>query len=196
MEILNKTNIDALIEQRNIKNREELSEYKELGKEVMNKFIEYKEKFEKILCTLDYLEENKLNKVASNIIYNTINSINNNYNGLIPSRQKRLFSINNTNNNCFIFGYKISTDETIEIVFFPKGDYCNTLLINLHYITEFNLRFDYKNNNIICNNTNTQLKYVFSNYKTYINKIMADIKPIVSILYDEIYKINNQTNFE
>ena len=71
MTIINKGGIDSLVKARNKVVNDRLSSYKEAISTTMLHFSEKSKELENILNTFDYLENNKLEKVVKNTIFNT-----------------------------------------------------------------------------------------------------------------------------
>lgn len=196
MEILNKKGIDSLISARDLKSKQELSEYKAKISATALYFSSFSKELENIFKTFEYLDENKLHKVVHNILFDTLKEVENNFkkNG----KFERIIAFERGKRNEFNgvkYKYEFNEDKFIEFIFQPSIPH-NWFKIVSRNVVSFDLNIEYLNEKLVFNNTDTSIKVVYNTFAKEIEFVREEYKYIIKSLLRKIDEINNETEYE
>ena len=196
MEILNKKGIDSLISARDLKSKQELSEYKAKISATALYFSSFSKELENIFKTFEYLDENKLHKVVHNILFDTLKEVENNFkkNGKFV----RIIAFERGKRNEFNgvkYKYEFNEDKFIEFIFQPSISH-NWFKIVSRNIVSFDLNIEYLNEKLVFNSTDTSIKVVYNTFAKEIEFVREEYKYIIQSLLRKIDEINNETEYE
>ena len=194
--IINKSGIDSLVKARNKVVNDRLSSYKEAISTTMLYFSEKSKELENILNTFDYLENNKLEKVVKNTIFNTQFRIAKKF----SKDKKYTRHINFTKNNYgkfvgFEYTYKKNEPDFIRFSFIPQYEQ-NCLKIYTRNCSDFDLAVTCKGEKTSFLCTDFALTLIYTKYENEIELVRKEFSEMIKILLNELNSINDETVFE
>lgn len=195
--ILNKKGIDSLITMKNIVINQRTTEYKEHINKTVIEFSKYAKELYDILNTFDYLENNKLKKVVSDIILNTNLKVQKKF----CNNDKYERNLNFIKNSYSVFigieyTYTINEDKYIKFTFTPYNEF-NKFNIDFTNFVSFNISINQRDDLILYDScTNTEIKVIYENFYKELEIVCKEYEFIIKILLLEIDSINDLTPFE
>lgn len=195
MEILNKKGIDSLISARDSKSKQELSEYKAKISTTVLYFSSFSKELENIFKTFEYLDENKLNKVIHNMLFDTLKEVENNFKKNGKFVRTIQFERGKQNEfNGIKYKYEFNEDKFIEFIFQPS------ILHNwfkiVSNIVSFDLNVEYLNEKLVFKSIDTSIRCIYNTFAKEIEFVKEEYKYIIQTLLRKINEINNETEYE
>ena len=197
MEILNKKGIDSLISARDLKSKQELSEYKAKISTTVLYFSSFSKELENIFKTFEYLDENKLHKVIHNMLFDTLKEVENNFkkNGNFVRTIK--FERGKQNEfNGINYKYEFNEDKFIEFIFQPSILHNWFKIVSQDIVKFHNLNVEYLNEKLVFKSTDTSIRCIYNTFAKEIEFVKEEYKYIIQTLLNKINEINNETEYE
>jgi hypothetical protein len=196
--ILNKKGIDSLIKMKNNVINQNTTKYKKYINKTVIEFSKYAEELYDILNTFDYLENNKLKKVVSDIILST--NLKSQQKFCKNDKYERNLNFIKNSYSKFIgieYTYTINEDKYIKFIFTPYKEY-NIFNINFTNVVSFNINIKHQQNDLILYEscTDTEIKSIYENFYKELEIVCKEYEFIIKILLLEIDSIDDLTPFE
>ena len=198
MEILNKKGIDSLISARDLKSKQELSEYKAKISTTALYFSSFSKELENIFKTFEYLDENKLHKVIHNMLFDTLKEVENNFkkNGnfvrTIKFERGKQNEFNGVN-----YKYELNEDKFIEFIFQPSILHNWFKIVSQDIVKFHDLNVEYLNEKLVFKrSTDTSFRCLYNTFAKEIEFVKEEYKYIIQTLLKKINEINNETEYE
>ena len=196
--ILNKKGIDSLITMKNIVINQNITKYKKHINKTVIEFSKYAKELYDILNTFDYLENNKLTKVVSDIILSTNLKVQQKF--CNNDKYERYLNFIKNSYSAFIgieYTYTINENKYIKFTFTPQNE-VNIFNINFTNFVSFNINIKHQQDGLILYEscTNTEIKSIYENFYKELEIVCKEYEFIIKILLLEIDSINDFTPFE
>ena len=195
--ILNKKGIDSLITMKNMVINQRITKYKEHINKTAIEFSKYAKELYDILNTFDYLENNKLNKIVSDIILNTKLKTQKKF--CNNDKYERNLNFIKNSYSLFIgieYTYTINEDKYIKFTFTPYNEF-NKFNIDFTNFVSFNMSINQQDDLILYDScTNTEIKVIYENFYKELEIVCKEYEFIIKTLLLEIDSINDLTPFE
>ena len=197
MEILNKKGIDSLISARDLKSKQELSEYKAKISTTALYFSSFSKELENIFKTFEYLDENKLHKVIHNMLFDTLKEVENNFKKNRNFVRTIKFERGKQNEfNGINYKYEFNEDKFIEFIFQPSILHNWFKIVSQNVVKFHDLNIEYLNEKLVFNCTNTAIRCINITFAKEIEFVKEEYKYIIQSLLRKIDEINNETEYE